>query len=96
MASSGGAFVTIVSLVQAYVTRRVGVVPKAALCCKVAYVVAPESAGVGVILVDGGLGALWATQVRGVSGDAALSIQSVPEGCPSGPTYRQYLTPPGY
>ena len=40
---------------------------KAALCRKVADAVAPETAGAGVSFIDGGLGALWPTQVRGVS-----------------------------
>ena len=40
---------------------------KAALCCIVDDVVAPETAGAGVIFVNGGLSALWATKVRGVS-----------------------------
>ena len=54
-------------LAEIDVPRRDGVVPKVALCCKVADVVAPITAGVGVVSVDCGLGALWATQVGVIS-----------------------------
>ena len=58
------------------VPRRVGVVSKVALCCKVADVVALETAGAEVTFVDGGFGALWATHVGVMSRSVVDPVSS--------------------